>query len=104
MSTVAEQPTRPDLLPSFGRLEKVAEEAALALSYWRRRALEAEAEVERLRQSLEGLATGRDAPDSVEEEVGRLRAENAALRSRMLQARTRVNTLLKRLIALGIEA
>jgi chromosome segregation ATPase len=104
MSTVAEQPIHPDLPRSWGRLEKVAEEASLALSYWKRRAEEAEDEVNRLRQSLEGLANGRDEPGSVEEELGRLRAENAALHSRMLQARTRVNTLLKRLISLGIES
>jgi hypothetical protein len=34
MSTVAEQPIHPDLPRSWGRLEKVAEEASLALSYW----------------------------------------------------------------------
>jgi hypothetical protein len=38
------------------------------------------------------------------EEVRRLRAENTALQSRMLQARKRVAALMKRLSALGIEA
>ena len=103
MSIVAERPPRVDLPASWSRLERVAQEAAVALSYWKRRSQEAEEEVTLLRRSLEGLASGREAAGGAEEEVRRLRAENAALRSRMKQARTRVSSLLKRLAAIGLE-
>ena len=99
MSIAAERPPRPDLPAPWERLERVAAEVALSVAYWKRRSQEAEEEVARLRHSLEGLA----APDSSEDEIRRLRAENAALRSRMQQARNRVKVLLRRLGALGIE-
>jgi hypothetical protein len=99
MSIAAEPTPRPELPAPWERLERVAEEVALSAAYWRRRSQEAEEEVVRLRHSLEGLA----AAEGSEDEIRRLRAENAALRSRMQQARTRVKVLLKRLGALGIE-
>lgn len=105
MSAAAERRRGAELPPQWGRLERVAQEAAAALSAWRRRALEAEEEVVRLRRSLEELATARSAqpiPD-LRDEVRRLRAENAALHSRMIQARKRVAALMKRLVTLGIE-
>jgi predicted nuclease with TOPRIM domain len=67
------------------------------------RAQQAEEEVERLRQSLEELAAGRSVTDDAAQQLRRLKAENAALQSRMLQARKRVAALMQRLSALGIE-
>lgn len=94
MSSAAE--TRPEL-PGFGRLERSAEDAAHALEFWHRRATEAEAEMVRLRQALEEVAAGGEPQGKPGEEIRRLRAENTALRSRMQQARRRVNALLVRL-------
>jgi hypothetical protein len=99
MSIAADPSPRPDLPAPWERLERVAGEVAVSVSYWRRRSQEAEEEVARLRHSLEGLA----AADGSEDEIRRLRAENAAQRSRIQQARTRVKVLLKRLGALGID-
>lgn len=90
-------PVLPDV---WMQLEREVEEAATALRGWRRRALEAEEEVSKLRHALEELASGREQGAGASEEVRRLRAENAALRSRMAQARKRVTSLLGRLAAL----
>jgi hypothetical protein len=86
------------------RLERSAEEAALALALWKRRATEAEDDVRRLREALEELAGERDGTPDAAHEILRLKAENAALRSRMLQARKRVSALTSRLAALELEA
>jgi hypothetical protein len=87
----------------WSRLERSAEETALLLRRWVRRAREAEEEVERLRGSLEEVAgPGPDSEDLLHE-VRRLRAENAALHSRMLQARKRLSGLMQRLAALEID-
>lgn len=106
MSIGAERGSPVELPKAWERLEKSVEETALSLAYWRRRAGEADAEVSRLRGSLEALASER-ASEGVEggeaDEVRRLRAENAALLSRIQQARARVEMLLKRLVALGLE-
>ncbi len=99
MSIAADRAPRPELPAPWERLERVAGEVAVSVGYWRRRSQEAEEEVARLRRSLEELAGA----DGSEDEIRRLRAENAALRSRMQQARTRVEVLLKRLGALGVE-
>jgi chromosome segregation ATPase len=85
------------------RLERATEEATSALGQWTRRAREAEDEVERLRQSLEEVAAASPGPDDLAETIRRLKAENAALRSRMLQARKRVAGLMQRLAALEVE-
>jgi sugar phosphate isomerase/epimerase len=86
------------------RTERAAHEAAAALTFWRRRAREAEEEVIRLRLALEEHASGRvESGADLEEEVRRLRAENVALRSRMQQAKKRVAALMKRLVTIGIE-
>lgn len=79
------------------------EEAAVAVALWRRRAVEAEEEVARLRRVLEEVAAGAGASEDAQEELRRLRAENAALRSRMQDARKRVGSLMSRLLALGVE-
>lgn len=79
------------------------EEVAVAVALWRRRAVEAEAEVARLRRALEEVASGAGASGDAGEELRRLRAENAALRSRMQDARKRVGSLMSRLLALGVE-
>lgn len=95
---------RRDDVVLWERLERSAREASAALSAWKRRAHDAEDEVMRLRTVLEAHASERLEPGSdLREEVRRLRAENAALQSRMLQARKRVAALMKRLVTIGIE-
>jgi predicted RNase H-like nuclease (RuvC/YqgF family) len=84
------------------RLERAAEDAASVVSAWKRRAVEAEAEVSRLRDSLEDLAASENELDT-HEEIRRLRAENAAVTSRMVEARKRLGALARRLAALGVE-
>lgn len=83
------------------RLERAARGAAGAVAVWRRRALEAEAEVVRLRRELEELTSLGPLP-SVEagDEVRRMRAENALLSSRAAEARQRIQALLARLALL----
>ena len=84
----------------WARLERAVENATLSLGRWSRLARESEEEVVRLRRSLEELAAQRsDAPD-VAAELKRLKAENALLRSRMLQAQKRISGLMQRLAAL----
>lgn len=96
---------RPETLPpDWRRLEQAAEEAGLLLGRWVARAREAEEEVQRLRLALEELAAREPQPEVSTDELRRLKAENAALHSRMLQARKRVGTLLQRLAALEIES
>jgi predicted RNase H-like nuclease (RuvC/YqgF family) len=102
VSTGAKRGTN-DFPPEWARIEQAAEEAATLLSRWIRRAREAEDEVERLRESLEEFAAERSGPEDLDQEIRRLRAENAALRSRMLQARKRVGGLMQRLSALDVE-
>lgn len=98
MSGAADLP--PPELPGWERLERAAGRAAAGVERWRRRALEAEAEVARLRAVLDGVARGEGDAAGAGEEIGRLRAENAVLLSRMAEARTRVSTLLSRLAVL----
>ncbi len=104
MSAAADRDGRAELPPEWDRLEHAAEALASEVVFWRRRAEEAEGEVARLRQALESLASA-PPPASPQdgEELMRLRAENTALQSRMLQARQRVRALLKRLAALELE-
>lgn len=103
MSVAAEGVGRAELPPEWERLERVAERAASEVVFWRRRTAEAEEEVARLRRTLEELAASREGSGDDRREIVRLRAENTALHSRMLQARKRVAALLKRLSALGLE-
>lgn len=103
MSTVVKRGTE-NFPPEWARLERAAEEAISLLTRWMNRAREAEEEVERLRRALEELAADRSGVDaSTVEEVKRLKAENAALRSRMSQARNRVASLMQRLSALEVD-
>ena len=88
------------------RLERAARAAAAASAEWRQRASEAEAEVARLRGVLEEvsappLATAGEAGGAAGDELRRLRAENALLKSRTEEARRRVADLLARLSLLG---
>jgi chromosome segregation ATPase len=80
------------------RLERAAHAAASAVAELRRRATEAEAEVQRLRRELElvGAAHAGDAGD----ELRRLRAENALLSSRTGEARKRIRSLMAKLAIL----
>jgi predicted RNase H-like nuclease (RuvC/YqgF family) len=103
MSVAAEGASRAELPREWERLERVAEAAAAEVVFWRRRTAEAEEEVSRLRRTLEELAASRGDGTGEHREIVRLRAENSALHSRMLQARKRVGALLKRLAALEIE-
>jgi chromosome segregation ATPase len=101
MSADAEKRGRPDV--DWERLERSAEDVALALGRWRRRAREAEDEVERLRLALENVAEVEGGAGDLAQEVRRLRAENATLSSRMLQARKRLSALMQRLSSLEGE-
>lgn len=92
------------LPPEWKRLERTAEEAGLLLGRWVSRAREAEEEVQRLRESLEELAARGPQTEDTSDELRRLKAENAALHSRMLQARKRVATLMQRLASLELES
>lgn len=91
----------PRLPAPWERLERAAQDAAVVVATWKRRAAEAEEEVTRLRENLEELADSGEAADDVREELRRLRAENAALHSRLAQARKRIGALLKRMDTLG---
>jgi hypothetical protein len=107
VSFAGERAPRTELPRQWERLERLVEEAAVGLGYWRRRALESEDEVarlRRLREALEELASAaQPVPGDLKAEVRRVRAENAALHSRLAEARARVETVLKRLVALGVE-
>lgn len=104
MSFAGDRSSRTELPRQWERLERVVEDGAVTVGFWRRRALEAEGEVVRLRRALEDFAeTGTAVPGDLREEVRRLRAENAALQSRIAEARGRVQSVLKRLVALGVE-
>lgn len=103
MSAGADGAGRVELPAEWKRLERVAETAAAEVTFWRRRTAEAEEEMGRLRRALEELAVMREEAGGEQREVVRLRAENTALRSRMLQARKRVGALLKRLAALELQ-
>lgn len=87
--------------PTWARLERAAEDAAVVVASWRRRAMEAEEELARLRRSLDEVASAPDTGDDMRDELRRLRAQNAVLQSRMTQARKRIGALLKRMDTLG---
>lgn len=93
----------PSFPAEWARLDSAAEEAATLLGRWIHRAREAEEEVDRLRRSLEEYAGERSSTEDVSQELRRLRAENAALQSRMQQARMRIGGLMQRLEALDVE-
>lgn len=83
------------------RLERAARAAAESVGEWRRRALEAEQEVQRLRSELEQLTSLGPLPsDEAGDELRRLRAENAVLTSRAAEARQRITGMLARLTVL----
>jgi uncharacterized membrane protein len=80
---------------AWERLDRVARSAATALGDWRHRALQAEAEVARLRTELEALSALGPLPSAEPvDELRRLRAENAVLSSKVDQARERIRRLL----------
>jgi hypothetical protein len=104
MSFAGERVPRTELPRQWERLERLVEESAEGIRYWRRRALEAEDEVVRLREALEEVASAAEPMEGdLKAEVRRARAENAALQSRLAEARGRVQSVLKRLVALGVE-
>lgn len=81
------------------RLDLAVRRATAAVGEWRRRALDAEDEVNRLRQALEAVTQRAEAGTPAGDAV-RLAAENAVLRSRSDEARRRVSSLLARLTTL----
>jgi len=110
-SGAADSPVAETRTPSAGadagweRLERAARSAAESLAEWRRRALEAEHEVQRLRTELEQLTSLGPLPsDEAGDELRRLRAENAVLTSRAAEARQRIGALLGRLAMLENRA
>jgi hypothetical protein len=82
------------------RLERATGSAAAALAEWRRRALQAEAEVVALRGVLEQVIAAAERQPGDDDELRRLRAENAVLKSRAAEARMRVESLLSKLAVL----
>ncbi|MBW3572276.1 MAG: hypothetical protein KY467_14335 [Gemmatimonadetes bacterium] len=101
MSGAADPPLARADAPAWERLEHAARGAAAAVGEWRRRAVEAEQEVQRLRTELEQLTSLGPLPsDEAGDELRRLRAENAVLTSRAAEARQRVSGLLARLSVL----
>lgn len=99
----ADDGRRPVIPGPWARLERAAQDASIVVASWKRRALEAEEEVARLRRSLEELAAADTSSEDAREEIRRLRAENSALQSRLLQARKRVLAVLKRMDTLGLK-
>jgi hypothetical protein len=95
VSGAADAAAGPALPQAWDRLEAAARQAVLSLEAWRRRACDAEDEVVRLRQALEEAASEPVAPKDARVQLRRLRAENAALRSRLGQAQRRVGALLE---------
>lgn len=101
MSGAAEAAEPPAEPTPWARLDRAARSAARAVAEWRRRALEAEAEVARLRRELERVGSAAPASaDDAAEELRRLRAENAVLSSRTDEARKRIRGLLTKLALL----
>lgn len=97
---LAPSDSSPEEVP-WERLERAARGAVAALDEWRRRALEGEAEVQRLRSELSELTSLGSLPSlEAGDELRRLRAENAVLTSRAAEARQRVSGLLARLSVL----
>ena len=100
-SAAAEDGDAPAAHAGWERLERAARGAADGLVAWRRRATEAEAEVQRLRAELQELSgVGALPTDLSGDELRRLRAENAVLTSRAAEARQRITGLLARLSVL----
>ena len=103
MSTVVRRGTE-NFPPEWSRLEQAAEDAGGLLERLVRRAHAAEEEVQRLRRSLEEVAEGRAiATEDSAQQIRQLKAENAALRSRLQQARKHVSGLMQRLATLEID-
>ena len=104
MASAAADQTLHDLPPGWERLGDAVDETLGALAQWRRRALDAEGEVARLREAMNDLLKGSaDGDGASVEEVQRLRAENALYLSRIMEARKRVSALLERVAALEEE-
>jgi hypothetical protein len=104
VSAAVEPPVTADLPEGWERLERAVDEAVAAIEVWRARALEAEAEVVALRGALESAVGEPPAPadpKDARDQLRRLRAENAALRSRISQAHRRISGLLAWTDALG---
>lgn len=107
MASAAADHSAPDLPPGWNRLGNAVDQTLTSLAQWRRRALDAEGEVERLREAMNDLLKANpDRPEgdgAAVEEVQRLRAENALYLSRIMEARKRVSALLARVAALEEE-
>lgn len=94
MSGAVDQGSSAESPPGWERLDAAAELALLALESWQARVREAEAEVVQLRDALEAAIDAGPVEADAREQMRRLRAENAALRSRMSQAQRRISALL----------
>lgn len=103
MVSAADKKRSGSLPPEWKQLERSAEEAGILLGRWVARAREAEEEAQRLRSALEELADAGPVFEDGAGEVKRLKAENAALRSRMIQARKKVTALMQKLAALETD-
>lgn len=96
----ADEPPVAEAPAGWERLDLAVRRATSMLAEWRRRALDAEDEVNRLRQALEAVAQRAESGGTPDDEAVRLAAENALLRSRTEEARRRVSSLLARLTTL----
>lgn len=96
----ADERSAADAPAGWERLDLAVRRATAALVEWRRRALDAEDEVHRLRQALEAVTQRAEGDGTPEGDAVRLAAENALLRSRTDEARRRVSSLLARLTTL----
>ncbi|CAN5861832.1 hypothetical protein BH23GEM5_BH23GEM5_08940 [soil metagenome] len=101
MASAAAEQSASELPAGWERLADATDEIVASLAHWRRRALDAEAEVTRLRQAMNDmLLAPADGEIGPVDELKRLRAENALYLSRIVEARKRVSTLLTRVAAL----
>lgn len=101
MASAAAEQSVNELPAGWERLAEATEQTLASLAQWRRRALDAEGEVARLRQAMNDMLLAPTEGDVAPvDELKRLRAENALYLSRIVEARKRVSTLLERVAAL----
>lgn len=96
----ADAPDTSGPVDGWQRLQRATATAIAAAAEWRERALAAEAEIVRLRRVLEEVGSATADGGDPEEERRRLRAENAVLLSRTMEARKRIRGVLDRLSVL----
>jgi predicted RNase H-like nuclease (RuvC/YqgF family) len=84
-------------LPGFEALEEAIRRALRQVEVWRRRAQTADADRRQLRALLEQTHSGEGDPLATARELARLNDENGELRTRLAEARARVERIEKHL-------